>query len=93
MNRKNSENENRSVRSRMRSLSLSLRGHDSHIEINSGKEVLIEGCRGILEYSDTKIKVSIGRQAVTVNGCELTVRNMFTRMIVIIGRISSVEYS
>lgn len=89
----NNESEKQSLRSRMRSLSLSLRGYDSHIEINSGREVLIEGCRGILEYSDTKIQVSVGRQAVTVHGSELTVRNMFTQMIVIIGRIASVEYS
>lgn len=77
----------------MRTLSLSLRGHDSHIEINSGREVLIEGCRGILDYSDTRIQVSVGRQAVTVHGSELSVKNMFTQMVVITGRIASVEYS
>ncbi len=93
MNSRRSENEKQTVRSRMRSLSLALRGHDSHIEINSGREVLIEGSRGIIEYSDTKIQVSVGRQSVTVHGSDLTVRNMFTQMIVIIGRISSVEYS
>ncbi len=93
MNSIRNEKEKQSILSRMRLLSLSLRGHDSHIEINSGREVLIEGCRGILEYSDTKIQVSVGRQSVIINGNELTVRNMFTHMIVIIGHISSVEYS
>ncbi len=88
-----SNSENQTVISRLKSLSLSLRRHDSHVEINSGCEALIEGCRGILEYSDSRIKVSVGRQAVTVIGSELTVRNMFSQMIVISGRISSVEYS
>lgn len=88
-----SDSEKQSARSRLKSLSFSLRRHDSHIEINSGCEVLVEGCRGILEYSDTSIKVSVGRQAVTVIGSDLTVRNMFSRMIVIVGHISSVEYS
>ena len=81
------------LRSKLRNLSMSLRGHDSHIEINSGREVLIEGCRGILDYSDSRIQFSVGRQAVTVIGTELTIRNMFTRVIVISGRISSIEYS
>ncbi len=92
MNKTASE-EKQDLRSRLRSLSLSLRGHDSHIEINSGREVLIEGCRGILDYSDTRIQVSVGRQSITVIGTDLTVRNMFTRIIVIVGHISCIEYS
>lgn len=93
MHSRNSESDRQSIRSRMRSLSLSLRGQDSHIEINSGREVLIEGCRGILEYSDTRIQVSVGRQAVAVIGSDLTVRNMFTQVIVVTGHISGIEYS
>lgn len=87
------ESEKQTLRAKIKSLSMSLRGHDSHIEIDSGREVLIEGCRGILDYSDEMIKVSVGNQAVTVIGTDLAVRNMFTQVIVIVGRISSIEYS
>lgn len=90
---KNTSEEKQNLRSKLRSLSMSLRGRDSHIEINNNCEVLIEGCRGIIEYSDTKIRVSVGQQAVSVMGTELTVRNMFTYVIVIVGRISGIEYS
>lgn len=90
---KNTSEEKQNLRSKLRSLSMSLRGRDSHIEINNNCEVLIEGCRGIIEYSDTKIRVSVGQQAVSVMGTELTVRNMFTHVIVIVGRISGIEYS
>ncbi len=90
---KNTSEEKQNLRSKLRSLSMSLKGRDSHIEINNGCEVLIEGCRGIIEYSDTKIRVSAGQQAVSVMGTELAVRNMFTHVIVIVGRISGIEYS
>ncbi len=90
---KKTDSEKQTLGSKLKNLTMTLKGHDSHIEINSGKEVLIEGCRGILDYSDSRIQVSTGRQAVTVVGSDLTVRNMFTQVIVISGRISSVEYS
>lgn len=93
MNKRNTESEKQTLRSKLKTLSMSLRGHDSHIEVNSGREILIEGCRGILDYSDTRIQVSVGRQSVTVIGTDLTVRNMFTQVIVIVGRISCIEYS
>ena len=86
-------NEKATLRERMQTLGNRMKARGSHIEINNGSEAIFEGCRGILEYGSEKIRLSMGRQCVTVNGSELSIRNMFSQLIVVEGHISSVEFS
>jgi sporulation protein YqfC len=66
--------------------------YDSYIGISSGKNMTVEGCRGIIEYSDSKIRLSLGRQALTVVGSDLYIENMFASVLVINGKILTVEF-
>jgi len=93
MSHKKKNNDNESLRTRARAAAFSLLRQQNQVIIRSGREVLVEGCRGIIEYSDTLIRVSVGQQALSVIGCDLSVSNMFSHNILIIGRISSVEFS
>lgn len=69
------------------------RMRSSHITIENARTVVVEGCRGILEYSDECVKISLGRQVLVVSGSSLSIRNMYAQLICIEGRITGIEYS
>lgn len=59
----------------------------------SGSECLVDGLQSIVEYSDTKIIVSLGSQMITFFGDDLHI-NSFTREGAIVeGNIISMEFS
>ena len=62
----------------------------AHIELSGNREAIIEGCRGVLEYSDCAIALNTGRQTVRICGCELTVVSMQNGQAVIKGVITSI---
>lgn len=59
----------------------------------SGGECLVDGLESIIEYSSTKIQVSLGSQFITFFGDDLKI-NSFTREgAVVEGNITSMEFS
>lgn len=88
---KDSETNRETLGTKLRALSRRHDRSESHIEINGTNEVIVEGCRGLLEYGDERIRISTGKRAVTVTGTCLTIRNMFSQVVAIDGHISSIE--
>lgn len=64
----------------------------AHIEISGNKEVLIDGCQGVLEYGDSAIALNTGRLTVRICGCELTVVSMQNGQAIIRGTVTGVEF-
>jgi len=64
-----------------------------HIEAAGNRELVIDGCKGILEYGNDCIKVDAGRVAVRVEGRCLTLTSMSGDTLVISGRICKVEFA
>ena len=64
----------------------------AHIEISGNKEVIIEGCQGVLEYGDTFISINTGKLTVKICGCELTIISMQNSQAIIRGIITGLEY-
>ncbi len=97
MKKRNCRGESRSERildSISRSLDLpqdTVSGY-AHTEIVGNREVIVEGCEGVLEYSDTVIALNTGRLTVRICGCELTVISMQNGQAVIKGIVTGVEY-
>ncbi len=97
MRKKNCRKENRGERlvdSISRSLDLpadAVSGY-AHIEMNGNKEAIIEGCCGVLEYSDSVIALNTGRLTVRVCGCELTIVSMQNGQVIIKGTITGLDY-
>ena len=59
----------------------------------AGSECLVDGLESIIEYSNTKITVSLGSQLITFWGDDLKI-NSFTREGAIVqGNITSMEFS
>ncbi|MBQ8016159.1 MAG: YabP/YqfC family sporulation protein [Clostridia bacterium] len=97
MKKKNCRRENRGERimdSISRSLDLpadAVSGY-AHIELSGNKEAIIEGCCGVLEYSDSVIALNTGRLTVRVCGCELTIVSMQNGQVIIKGIITGLDY-
>lgn len=64
-----------------------------HIEFFGGCEVVIDGCRGILEYGNEAIKLNIGKGTIVFSGKELTMGYMANDSVQIKGRITSMEFN
>ena len=70
-----------------------VRRGECRITVEVGKGLLIEGCRGILDYSDGKIVVSTCSRSVVVDGSCLCICRMIDCTVVICGNIRSVSFS
>lgn len=64
---------------------------DSQIQITGNKEVLVDGCKKILEYNDVFVKVSTWDMIVNIWGSELTVNDFGSGEIFVCGKIQSIE--
>ncbi len=68
-------------------------GNLSHIEIAGNTRVLIEGCKGILEYETDRIRISTGKMMVKFTGRNLSLRCMNGENAEIEGFFTSIEFS
>lgn len=63
-----------------------------YIEMSGNREVCIDGCKGILEYDDALIRISVNHSSVAVKGRNLSIKCLSQDSVVISGIISSVEF-
>ena len=61
------------------------------VELLSDREAVVDGCRGILEYSEDCIRLCAGALTVRFTGEGLTMRNFGSLGAVVEGKIRSVE--
>lgn len=64
----------------------------SHIEIDNGSFITVDGCKAVLRYGDEHILLSLGARSLQIIGSQLCISNMFGETICISGRICSLEY-
>lgn len=62
------------------------------IQLLGNRECIVEGCQGILEYSDDKIKLNIGNGVLIFFGDNLTIRALNGDGAVVEGRIMNLEF-
>ena len=67
-------------------------GTEPKVELHSSREALIEGATGVIYYSDTAMRIGLGRQTLLVIGSELCIQTMFGGTLTITGHINSVEF-
>lgn len=63
-----------------------------HFEFSSNREVVIEGCRGVLEYDENIVCIDTGKMTVRFMGRDLQLRNYVDQSVTIDGFINSVEF-
>ncbi len=67
-------------------------GAEPRVELKGSREALIEGSTGVIYYSDTAMRIGLGRQTLLVIGSELQIKIMFGSTLTIVGHINSVEF-
>lgn len=65
----------------------------NHIELFGNREAIINDCKGILEYSDERIKINMGKNIVTLNGSDLYMNEYGSSHAKICGVFVSIEFS
>lgn len=63
-----------------------------YIEIISNNCALVDGCKGVLEYSDDLIKLDLGKKSVCFNGSSLTIKSLSMEQALVEGFIVRVEF-
>ena len=62
-------------------------------EMCGNKEVIIEGCQGILIYDENLIKIKVKKMLVSFFGRNLSVKCLTSDSLIILGFITSVEFT
>ena len=63
------------------------------IELLGNREALVDGCRGVLQYEDTVVRISTGRMIVRFTGQDLCICALQAGQIRITGTIAGVDYT
>lgn len=66
---------------------------EPHLEIIGNFECVVDGLKSIVEYSSDKIKLNIGKRAVTFFGEDLHINSFTPQGAVVQGFIMSMEFS
>ena len=65
----------------------------ARLEFSANREAVIEGCKGILEYSDTVVRLSVDRMVVRLRGRDLELKSMSSSTVAVRGIIASVDFT
>lgn len=63
-----------------------------HIEANGNREIIVDGCKGIVEYSQSRIKLNTGVLLVGFTGDDIEIKNYSDFQTVITGNIFSIDF-
>ncbi len=72
--------------------SLSEKMGNVRMNICGNSEVIFEGCKGVVEYSEESIKINTGKYITAFKGRGLHIRCMTEYSLIIEGFILSIEY-
>ncbi len=88
MARKNKEKN--SIKSKLLSEMLA---DEPKIEMLGNREIIIDGCRGVVEYTENLIKLSLGENVLSILGDNLLIKSFDSSIGVISGQISEISFS
>lgn len=63
-----------------------------HIEMQGNREVLVDGCRGVLEYTSDQIKLNAGACVIRFSGSDMTIRAYSENQTEINGEILQIDF-
>lgn len=62
------------------------------IEVISNRNVIIDGCDGIIDYDDERVSIKLGRIKADITGKKLRLKMLTENSAVIEGYIRNIEY-
>jgi len=64
-----------------------------HIELSGNREAIVDGCRGVVEYSENVIRLNTGKLIVRFTGSGLMIKTLQLNQAIICGNILSLDYT
>ena len=62
------------------------------IETKFNKEIIVDGCRGVIDYSDESISINVEKGIVIINGINLTLYSLEEGYVIIRGVILDISF-
>lgn len=62
------------------------------IEFRDNKQVVVDGCKRIIEYEPETIKLHVGGYNIRINGSELALKTLSEKTVMIEGNIMGLEF-
>lgn len=64
----------------------------THMEVNGNHEAVLEGCGGIIEYTDEVVRVKTGKIVTRFSGRDLKIKCIQVDSLVVQGFITAIEF-
>lgn len=64
----------------------------SHMELNGNREVIVDGCGGVLEYDCDVVRIKSGKLIVKFSGRDLNIKCLTADSLVVEGFITAIEF-
>lgn len=65
----------------------------AHIELAGNREAFVDGCKGVLAYDDSCIRLNTGKLVVCFSGSELSISTLQMEQAVISGNIAEISFT
>lgn len=65
---------------------------EARIEMLSNREVVVDGCKGVVEYDENVIKLNTGELVIGFTGVDLLIKSLGEDIAVITGKIAEITF-
>ncbi len=62
------------------------------IEMSGNREMIVDGCKGVVEYDETMIKLSLGDSVISILGDSLVIQSFDSSVAIINGTIIDISF-
>ncbi len=66
---------------------------DPHIELLGNHEIVVDGCKGVVEYDENIIRLNTGELVVGFMGTDLLIKSFDCDIAVITGRVAEITFT
>lgn len=66
---------------------------EPRIEMTGNHEIIIDGCKGVVEYTENNIRISLGESVMSISGDSLVIQSFDNDVVIINGQISDIDFT
>lgn len=66
---------------------------EPRIEMTGNREIIIDGCKGVVEYTENNIRLSLGECVMSLSGDSLLIQSFDNDVVIISGQISDIDFT
>ena len=66
---------------------------EPRIEMTGNREIIIDGCKGVIEYTENNVRISLGESIMSISGDSLIIQSFDNDVVIITGQISDIDFT